>query len=113
MPNEELYKFLKQAKRLGGEIFIVSNSRLSDIKEFADYFKMDLSIFKKIIVNDFDKIEMTKQHIYSDIMHRYNYLPQETMVIGNSVKNDLKPAQRLKMHTYHVTNGFTYEEIVE
>lgn len=109
---EELQKFASQAKGKKGGMFIVSNSRIGDIKMFADYHKIDLTLFTEILVNDFEG-NSTKEKQYKYILDKYGYSPDEVLVIGNSYKNDILLAKELKLHTFLCKNGFTYEEVVD
>ncbi len=112
IPNEELNKFVEQAKRLGGRLYIVSNSRIKEIKRFADYHNVDLSIFDDIYINEFKQTKEGKGLYYKKIMEEDELSPKEVMVIGNSYKSDILPAKKLKMKYYKCYEGFTYEEIV-
>ena len=112
VPQEEMQEFYNQAKRLNGKLYIVSNSTLKDIKAFAEFYNIDLSIFEKIYTNDYDISDITKERYYKEIIAENNITPSEAMVIGDSYANDILPAKKLKMHYYQCENGFTYEEVV-
>lgn len=113
VPKSEIKKFRKQCNRLNGKMFIVSNSTLLDIKTFMEYYKMDRTLFDGIFVNTYPAEDITKEHIYKEIVDKNKFKPDEVMVIGNSYKADILPAKKLKMHTFLCKDGFTYDEVVD
>ena len=40
---------------------------------------------------------------YAEILARIGIEPDETVMVGDSTRNDLHPAQQLNIHTYHIT----------
>ena len=113
IPKSELKKFREQCQRLGGKMYIVSNSTKSDIRAFMEYYKIDHTFFEDILINDFPENDITKEHLYREILEKNKLEPDEVMVIGNSYKTDILPAKKLKMHTFLCKNGFTYDEVVD
>jgi Na+-driven multidrug efflux pump/FMN phosphatase YigB (HAD superfamily) len=103
----DLKKFAKQ-----GKCYIVSNARMKDIKAFSEYYKIDLSLFEEVIINDFAVNNTSKKKYYWKIMTENKLLPNQIMVIGNNYNYDIKPATDLKMNYYKCKDGFTYEEVV-
>lgn len=110
--QKELQKFRAQATEKGGEMFIVSNSTIHEIKEFCEYHKFDLSIFDEIIVNDYKDNNFSKALYFRYIMEKCNVKSDEILVIGDSKKHDILPAKKLGMNYYQCKDGFTYEEII-
>ena len=103
---------MEQANRLGGGCFIVSNSRLVDIKRTSKFYGIDLDLFKKVITNEYTEQVGTKEDIYLKIMQEEGLCADEILVVGNNYKSDLKPAKNLKMNYCKVKDGFTFEEIM-
>ena len=110
---DEIRKFRSQCDRLGGKMFIVSNSTQKGIEVFAKHYKIDLSLFDGIYVNQYSAEDATKKKIYQQIMNNNNLSNDQIMVIGNSYKQDLAPAKELKLYTFLCKDGFTYDEVVE
>ena len=110
---DEIRKFRSQCDRLGGKMFIVSNSTQKGIEVFAKHYKIDLSLFDGIYVNQYSAEDATKKKIYQQIMNDNNLSNDQIMVIGNSYKQDLAPAKELKLCTFLCKDGFTYDEVVE
>lgn len=102
----EIKKFAKL-----GKLYILSNSREKNIKKFAEYHNLDLSIFEKIVTNQFAK-ETSKEGYLKEIMEDNNLKPENILMIGNSYRSDILPAKKLKMNYYKVKNGFSYNEII-
>lgn len=112
VPMAEIKKFREQCNKLNGKMYIVSNSTLNDIKAFAEYYKIDLSLFDDIYVNKYNEEDTTKKNLYQKIIDENSFINDEIMVIGNSYDSDIRPAKELKLYTYLCKNGFTYEEVV-
>ena len=112
VPMLEIKKFRKQCDRLNGKMYIVSNSTLKDVRTFAEFYKIDLTLFDDIYINKFKAEDMTKKNIYQKIIENNNFKPDEVMVIGNSYDSDILPAEQLSLHTFLCKDGFTYEEVV-
>lgn len=110
VPQETIEKFRCDGKV---SLYIVSNSRLKEIYNFADEMGMDLSIFKHIYVNEFNENDLSKRKYYQQIMEAEGVQPKEVLVIGDSYQSDILPAKKLHMQYYLCENGFTYEEIME
>lgn len=92
---DEIRKFRSQCDRLGGKMFIVSNSTQKGIEVFAKHYKIDLSLFDGIYVNQYSAEDATKKKIYQQIMNDNNLSNDQMMVIGNSYKQDLAPQKNL------------------
>ena len=95
-----------------GNLYIVSNSRLVDIKRTSKFYGIDLDIFKKVFTNEYTEQVGTKEDIYLKIMQEEGLSADEILVVGNNYKSDLKPAKNLKMNYCKVKDGFTFEEIM-
>lgn len=105
-------KELKRFAKLG-KLYIVSNSRLANIKQTAEYYNIDLSLFEKIYVNDYDTKNTSKDKYFKEIMYENNLQPENVLVIGSSKQQDILPAKRLKMQYYRCKNGFIYLDVIE
>lgn len=89
MPNEELYKFANKYT-----LYIVSNSVVKTIKEVSKYFDIDLSVFKKVIGNDYSH-GITKKFFYEQIIKEENINSSQLFVIGDDEIVDIIPALEL------------------
>lgn len=109
VPNSELAKFAKV-----GKCYIVSNSRKHDIVATMRYLGINLSLFQNIYSNDFsNKQDISKSKYFKEIMDINKLSPNQILVIGDSYRDDILPAQKLGMNTYQCKNGFTYEEVMQ
>lgn len=79
-------------------LYIVSNSTIKDIKNTAKILNIDLSLFKQIIINKYDKNEISKKILYKYILDKEKINPNEMYVIGNSLKSDIQPALDLSLN---------------
>ncbi len=113
VPMEEIKKFRAQCDRVGGKMYIVTNSTLKGVEAFSKYYNIDLSLFDEILANEYHVEDVTKKRIYQEILDKNNFKNDEVMVVGNSYKSDILPAKKIKLNTFLCRDGFTYEEVVE
>ena len=66
--------------------------------------------FKEIIVVDPDLSNQTKKEVMADIMARYNYRPEELLVIGDDPDSEIKAALSLGIDTFLFDPGDTYPD---
>ena len=92
--------------------YIVSNSPYNHIALYMKKFNIDPAWFKKIVSNHFVAHDRTKKHYYEAILAKENCLPQNAYVFGDSVKNDLEPAQKLGMNICFVNEADKLEDAV-
>ena len=93
-------------------VYVVSNSSPKHIYFYMKKFKINPNWFKSIISNRFTLKDRTKQHYYKKIMLNENCLPKNCYVFGDSLQNDLIPAQKLNMNTYLINNAKNIPEVV-
>jgi len=106
--NDELKKFAEKHK-----LYIVSNSTAKDINYVSTYFKMDLSVFKEIIINDY-KNGPDKKFYYEEIIKKEHIEPQQLLVIGDSEETDIKPALEVGAKVKLVRDcSFKFEDFKE
>lgn len=96
--NNELKKFAKKYV-----LYIVSNSIRKEIDKTAIYFNMDLTLFKKVVTNDY-KHALDKKYLYEQIIKEEKILPRELFVIGDNKKTDIDPALEIGAKGALVTN---------
>ncbi|MBR1984232.1 MAG: HAD family hydrolase [Clostridia bacterium] len=92
--------------------YIVSNSSPTHILFYMKKLNIDPKWFVKIVSNHFIAKDRTKKHYYQDILEKENCLPQNCFVFGDSIKNDLEPAQILGINTYFIDNANDLPSIV-
>ncbi len=102
---------LKKCCKLGN-LYIVSNSHITEIQQRAKMYGIDLDIFKKIYSNDDNSAEKEKGEFYKKIMKSEGLKPENILVVGDKYKTDLLPAKELEMNIYKTIDGFTFEELV-
>ena len=92
--------------------YVVSNSSPNHITFYMKKFKINPSWFKEIISNHFIAKDRTKKHYYEKILLKENCLPQNCFVFGDSMQNDLVPAQKLNINTYLINNANDIPSII-
>lgn len=109
VPNEELLKFAT-----AGKCYIVTNSSKKVLIENSKFLNIDLSLFDHIYFNDFQNPkDLSKTKYYLKIMNDNNLRPEEIVVIGDSYRVDLQPAENLGMKIYKCKNGFTFNSVLK
>ncbi len=108
VPKREIQKFAKL-----GKLYIVSNSRLTNIQKTAAFYKIDLTIFEHIYNNEIKTKDTSKEGLFLKIMEENGLKPENVLVIGDSKNHDIKPAKKLKMNYFRCKNGFTYNEVID
>ena len=95
-------KFLKNLSKKYN-LYIVSNSPVASITRHFGHWEIDPKWFKDIFFNQFENKNPTKGVFYRKIMEREGVEPAEILVIGDNVRDDLVPAEKLGMRTFHTT----------
>ncbi|MBP3619586.1 MAG: HAD family hydrolase [Clostridia bacterium] len=94
-------------------VYIVSNSAPTHIKHHMKTLKLNPDWFDEIISNHFEEKDRTKQHYYEDILRAENTLPQNAYVFGDSVENDLIPAEKIGINTYFIEDVREIKKIIK
>lgn len=93
---------LKTLKKLGYDIFVVSNSPQTAVVRNAMALGLDLSlttIYGMPYRVPYDNFKHgNKVHRYKTILEKTGIAPENITVIGNSFEADIIPAMQLKMH---------------
>ena len=96
-PIEENLKILKELKKLGYRLYILSNY----IKEAFNYINKKykfFSLFDGQIISGFENVIKPEKKIYELLLIRYTLIPEECLFIDD-VLFFLKPAKRLGIKT--------------
>lgn len=93
-------------------IYCVTNNVPSDFARTAKIFKIDVSLFKKVLFNNCTDNDCSKYTRYGEILKIEKIQPHELMVVGNDFNTDIIPAQKLGAHTIHMYGpNFRIEDI--
>lgn len=110
--DPEFIKNLSKHYRL----YIVSNSPVSAIERHLTNWGIAPTIFRKIYFNQFLPADPTKAVFYKEIMDIEKVAPEEMLVIGDNLRDDLLPAQKLNIPTFQtreLNDIYTYFENLE
>jgi HAD superfamily hydrolase (TIGR01549 family) len=60
-----------------------------------------------------DNMHFAKPHpaYYAEVIARIGIEPDETLMVGDSIRNDIQPSQQLGIHPFHVTDANPLEHI--
>ena len=93
--------------------YVVSNSSPTHILFYMKKLNINPKWFVKIVSNHFIAKDRTKKHYYQDILEKENCLPQNCFVFGDSIKNDLEPAEKLGIKTIYVDDARDIPKVVD
>lgn len=84
------------------KLFIVSKGFVEIQKQKIEKAGLELGRFCKILIDNSGR----KKAFYQEILHAESALLQETLVIGDKMGRDLKPAKELGLWTVHMKYGY-------
>lgn len=91
------------------KLYLLSLSEQRYIKFYGKKYGVDLKPFKKLITSD--PKNKSKSIDMKKILEKEKLLPDECMMIGDSLKFDIEPAQALGIKTYHFNKN--YDELYQ
>lgn len=102
-------------KKLGEKytIFIVSNNNVKYVKHYLKLWGININFFKNIYQNNFFKNNSTKGVVYEKILKNEKIQPHEAVVVGDSYKADIVPAQELGINALHIKSLYEVEEFIK
>lgn len=95
-------------------LYIVSNSPVSIVHEYAKGLSIELKHFKGIFNNPFLPADVSKYHLYRNILELEKITSNQLLVIGDNWEADIEPAYKLGAKGLHFPGAkmFTYNDIV-
>ena len=93
-------------------VYVVSNSSLKHILYYMKKLNINPQWFRKVIANEFNRDDPSKQYYYRKIMEIENIEAHDIYVIGDSVESDLNPALHLGMKAFYVSDANEIKNIV-
>ena len=97
--NDFLKKLSKKYK-----LYVLSLSEQRYIKYYGKKYGVNLKTFKKIIT--LNPIDRTKAVEMKKILQKEKLLPEECLMIGDSLKSDIQSAESLGIKTYHFNRDY-------
>lgn len=97
----------QEVKSLSHDKFLVTMGFTKMQQSKVRMLNLD-SDFKDISINDPEKTEGTKKEIFEDILKKYNYQPNEVLVIGDDPESEIEAGEALGIPTvlYDKQNEF-------
>lgn len=82
----------------------------------GDLFDQESKIARSGIADHFDIIEVVsekKESVYSKLFSKYNIVPEELLMVGNSLKSDILPVCQAGGHAVHIPfhTTWSHEEL--
>ena len=90
LDNQTLHKYADICP-----LYVVSNSQVNTIKYQMNIAKVDQTVFKGIYSNDFDNQDLTKVPEFMKIIQMEHIKPEELLVFGDSIQNDIDTAKSI------------------
>ena len=94
-------------------VYIVSNSSPEHIKFYMHQLGINPKWFAKIVSNRFTVKDRTKKHYYKSILGKEKVAPTDAIVIGDSKRGDLEPAEMLGIPTAYTDDARQVKGIIE
>lgn len=86
------------------KLFVLSNSSVPNIKFVCKRINLSLKSIIKIYSNRFDVDDLSKTKRLKELLQELNVAPQQVLMVGDSLVNDLIPARKLGLKTLHVVD---------
>lgn len=98
--NDVLKEFADHFK-----LYIASNSTLESVLKNCKKIGIDITLFKKIISNEFVEGKISKRYIYEKIIKEEKINCNELFVIGNNFEKDVLPALAIGANGKQILNA--------
>ena len=93
-------------------LYIVSNSTINNIERQAGIMNIDLSYFKKIVVNKYLDGNTNKDGMLLQVIKEEDIKPSQLLMVGDSMVYDIEPALKIGAKVFKVADSsFTAEDI--
>lgn len=92
-------------------VYVLSDSGQAHLNHYYDLFNYDKSWFAGSISNDFKSKNMSKTKYMKKIMKNHNLKPNEVLMVGDSMRSDIKAAVDAGIEYYHVLDVDDTEKI--
>ena len=93
-------------------VYILSDSCNGHLNHYMKMFNYKKSWFKGIIANKFLDEKMTKVPHMLEIVKKHNLKADEVLMVGDSIKSDIKAADQAGLQWEHVGNVDDVEQII-
>ncbi len=100
--NADLLKELSKYYHL----YVVSLSAQNYLKHYTKLYGIDEKCFKKMYSVDLCAKDKSKSVLLKKIMKKEKCLPEEMLMIGDSLSSDIEPAKQLSIKTLHFNGDF-------
>lgn len=101
LPNEFFQKLSKNYA-----LYIASMSQIKYLNHYFSLYDIDRSCFKDLLCMDLIN-HASKAELFKTVMKRENCKPEETLMIGDNLFHDIKPALKLGMNALHFNGDFS------
>lgn len=93
-------------------VYIVSNSPVNHVVNNSIKNGFDISFIDGIFANQFEPEDVSKTLIFKEIQAKENAEPEDVFVVGDSVKNDIEPAEKLGFNVFFVETIEDLEKVL-
>lgn len=105
---ELLEKFCKKYP-----VYLLTDSCSAYLEHYLKVFGYKKSWFKKIICNDYSSEDLSKESDMKKVLKLEKIMPNEAIMIGDSLLHDKVPAEKLKICALQVQDKFETEKIMK
>ncbi|MBM7541620.1 HAD family hydrolase [Amphibacillus cookii] len=100
-PNQQVIDGLKELK-VDYDLVILTNGLIEE--QQAKVELLGLTDICPIYISEAIGYEKPDLQAFEHVMSANQFQPEQTLMVGDSLTNDIEPAEMLKMKTYHVTD---------
>ncbi len=106
--------FLKELSK-SYHLYVVSLSTQNYLKHYSKLYGIDEKCFKKMYSVNLCAKNKSKAVLLKKIMKKEKCLPEEMLMVGDSLKSDIEPAKQLSINTLQFNGDFNqiYEYFTE
>lgn len=105
---ELLEKFCKKYP-----VYLLTDSCSAYLEHYLKVFGYKKSWFKKIICNDYSSEDLSKESDMKKVLMLEKIMPNEAIMIGDSLLHDKTPAEKLNINALQVQDKFETEKIMQ
>lgn len=103
-PYEETERVLKALREKGYNIGIIANQSMGTEKRLENWGLM--KYIKLVVASAEEGVAKPDKEIFLRALRRAECLPENAVMIGDRIDNDIEPAKKLGMKTIWVKQGF-------
>lgn len=106
MPKPESVSLLKSIAE-HARILLITNEPVMQAARILEAANIPLDVFMEVIAweRGAEKPKSGGTQVFERVLHGYELLPEEMVMVGDTLEEDILPAEQLGIATVHIGNG--------